>query len=213
MFSNYIFDLDGTLINSSKEVLLCFKKAFEKADYPILQSGLSSDVIGPPLRDIITIIAPELKDAETIQNIENNFREIYDYDENDISELYFGVPDVLLNLKQQGKRIFLATFKPKKPTERILRQFNLEIFEDVYTIDKFDKHITKAQMIEDIIEKYSLLKPKTAMVGDAKSDMTAAKEAGITAIGALWGYGSDKAPLRETADFCINNLEEIICQK
>ena len=213
MFSDYIFDLDGTLINSSKEVLLCFKKAFEKTNYPIDSSRLNSDVIGPPLRDIITIIAPDLKDENTLKTVENNFRAIYDYDENDISELYPGVPDVLLKLKDSGKRIFLATFKPKKPTERILRQFNLEIFEDVYTIDKFDKHITKTEMIEDIIKRYSLTKTKTAMVGDAKSDMTAAKAAKITAIGALWGYGSDKTPLMETADYCINKLEELICQK
>jgi len=213
MFSSYIFDLDGTLINSSKEVLLCFKKAFEKANYPVDEKRLNSNVIGPPLRDIIRIIAPELKDEELIGEIENNFRELYDYDENDISELYFGVPDVLTDLKNRGKRIFLATFKPKKPTQRILRQFKLEIFEDVYTIDKFEKPITKTEMIKDLIKKYSLLKSETTMVGDAKSDMTAAKEAGITAIGALWGYGTDKTPLRETADFCIKNLEELICQK
>ena len=213
MFSNYIFDLDGTLINSSKEVLLCFKKAFEQANYPILPSRLNSDVIGPPLRDIITIIAPELKNENTIKQIENNFRNLYDNDKNDISELYFGVPDVLLKLKEQGKRIFLATFKPKKPTQRILKQIKLDIFEDVYTIDKFEHHITKTEMIEDIIEKYSLLRNETAMVGDAKSDMAAAKEAEVTAIGALWGYGTNKAPLRETADYCINDMEELICQK
>ena len=32
---NYIFDLDGTIINSSKEVLLCFEKAFKKSGYKI----------------------------------------------------------------------------------------------------------------------------------------------------------------------------------
>ena len=213
MFSNYIFDLDGTLINSSKEVLLCFRKAFEQADYPVLPSRLNSNVIGPPLRDIITIIAPELTDNRTIEAVENNFRKLYDYDENDISELYFGVPDILLDLKHKGKRLFLATFKPQKPTQRILKQFKLDIFEDVYTIDKFEHHITKTEMIEDIIEKYSLLRNETAMVGDAKSDMAAAKEAEVTAIGALWGYGTDKAPLRKTADYCINDMEELICQK
>ena len=33
--NNYIFDLDGTIVNSSKEVLLCFKKAFEKTGYKV----------------------------------------------------------------------------------------------------------------------------------------------------------------------------------
>ncbi len=57
-FDNYIFDLDGTLVNSSEEVLLCFKKAFIAASYSIDESRLTSDVIGPPLRQIIATLAP-----------------------------------------------------------------------------------------------------------------------------------------------------------
>ena len=54
--NNYIFDLDGTIINSSKEVLLCFEKAFERANYVIDKSRLTPNVIGPPLKEIIKLI-------------------------------------------------------------------------------------------------------------------------------------------------------------
>ena len=75
-FDNYIFDLDGTLINSSEEVLLCFKKAFLNAGYPVDESRFTSDVIGPPLRQIIAIIAPDLTDEEIVSSVIKNFRTI-----------------------------------------------------------------------------------------------------------------------------------------
>ena len=68
-FQNIIFDLDGTLVNSSEEVLVCFKKAFDKANYPVDESRLTSDIIGPPLRQILETIAPELPDEDKISEI------------------------------------------------------------------------------------------------------------------------------------------------
>lgn len=213
-FDNWIFDLDGTLINSSDEVLECFKKAFKVSGYEIDENYFTSDVIGPPLRQIIHTIAPELNNEEIIENIVTNFRQIYDYDENDISVMYDGMFNLLQELKKSGKKLFIATFKPTIPTMRLVKKFNLSMFDDIYTIDKFGKQITKTEMITDIISKYKLDKTKTIMVGDAASDVIAAKDAGIIGLGVLWGYGSDKTKLIENANIIVNKVEEISkCQK
>ena len=213
-FDNWIFDLDGTLVNSSDEVLECFKKAFDASNYSIDESRFTSDVIGPPLKQIIHTLAPELSNDETIADIIKNFRQIYDYDEGDISVMYEGMYDLLLQLKKEGKNLFIVTFKPTIPTMRLIKKFNLSMFDDIYTIDKFGKQITKSEMITDIMSKYKLEKSKTVMIGDAPSDVTAAKEAGVVGVGVLWGYGSDKSKLIENADFTVERAEELItCQK
>lgn len=209
MYHNYIFDLDGTIINSSKEVLLCFEKAFEKANYEIDKSRLTPNVIGPPLNEIIKLIAPGIQETD-INRVVEYFRELYDFEENDISEFYQGIPEVLTTLKNMNKKLFIATYKPEKPTMRIIKQFHLDKFDDVYTIDKFGKHITKTEMINDIIEKYSLNKSETMMIGDAPSDVICAKEAGVLAIGVLWGYGENKEPLIKNSDIVINSANEIL---
>lgn len=211
---NYIFDLDGTLADSSREVLFCFEKAFEKIGIEIDKTRLNSDVIGPPLVDIIKLIAPHIKDdIELLDKVVEVFREIYDYDENDISTLYDGVYELLLDLKKEGKRLFVATFKPMLPTLRVMKKLGLDMFEDVYTIDKFGEKITKTEMIEDIIKKYGLKKEETVMIGDAINDMNAAKNAGIKGVAALWGYESDKQKLAQTAYMSLCSLEESQCQK
>ena len=45
-----------------------------------------------------------------------------------------------------GKNLYLATFKPMKPTLRIISQFNLDYFDEIYTIDKFNQSISKEDM-------------------------------------------------------------------
>lgn len=206
---NFIFDLDGTIINSSKEVLLCFEKAFEKSGYKIDKSRLTPNVIGPPLKEILKLIAPDLQDEDMISEIIKNFRQLYDYEENDISEYYQGIQEFLNDAKKENKKLFIATFKPDKPTRRIVEQFKMDMFDDIYTIDKFGKHITKSEMILDILAKYNLKKEETVMIGDAASDVIAAKEAGVTGIGVLWGYGDNKTALRENADIIVENTEEL----
>lgn len=206
--NNYILDLDGTIINSSNEVLLCFEKAFAKADYKIDKSRLTPNVIGPPLKEIIKLIAPEINEND-IEIVIENFRLIYDYDKHDISEYYSGILEFLNKAKNSGKKLFIATYKPEKPTRRIEKQFKMDMFEDIYTIDKFGEHITKTQMINDILNKFNLKKEETVMIGDASSDVISAKEAGVTGIGVLWGYGDDKTNLIKNSDYVVKNTQEL----
>lgn len=207
---NYIFDLDGTLINSYNEVMHCFEKAFEKSNYPLDKTRLTPNIIGPPLYDIVTGLVPELKDLEKIEEIIENFCYYYDKKEDDVSCVYDGVYEVLEKLKSNGKRLFMATLKPTNSTNRIIKQFNLDYFEDVYTIDKFGLPISKTKMISDIIEKYELNKSETLMVGDSTTDMISAKNNEIKAIGVMWGYGENKTPLIQESDQVINNIRDIL---
>lgn len=206
--NNYILDLDGTIINSSNEVLLCFEKAFAQSNYKIDKSRLTPNVIGPPLKEIIKLIAPEINEND-IEIVMENFRLIYDYDEYDISEYYSGVLEFLNKAKSSGKKLFIATYKPEKPTRRIEKQFKMDMFEEIYTIDKFGEHITKTQMINDILNKFNLKKEETVMIGDASSDVISAKEAGVTGIGVLWGYGDDKTNLIKNSDYVVKNTQEL----
>lgn len=208
MFNNFIFDLDGTIINSSKEVMICFEKAFAQANYPIDKSRLTHNIIGPPLPEIVKLIAPEI-DKNTLDTVVKNFHQIYDYEENDISEIYAGMYELLFSLKEQGKRVFMATYKPDFPTQRIVRQFKLDMFDEIYTIDKFGENITKTQMINMLIDKYGLNREETVMIGDAPSDVICAKEAGVIGIGALWGYGEDKSQLILKSSYVAKTINDL----
>lgn len=207
-FDNFIFDLDGTLIDSSTEVLMCLEKSLNECNVKFNKEKLTSDIMGPSLAEIVKIVIPELNDSNVIQKIVLKYRDLYDNDPDDKTLLYEGILEWLVYLKSNNKKIFIATNKPKIPTMRLIQKLNIDFFNDIYTTDKYEcKKLTKRQMIEEIISKHSLLKEKTIMVGDILSDIDAAHEAGIPAIGALWGYSDNKNILTEKSEFIIERLK------
>lgn len=215
-YQNYIFDMDGTLVDSSAEVLNCLGLACQKNEAQINYKNFTPNVIGPPLRQIIEAIILDNQNEELISSITSDFRQLYDNNENDTSEMYENTYDWLTSLKNSRKRLFLATYKPKKPTLRLVKMLNLDMFEDVYTLDKYShKQMNKSDMITEIIEKYNLDKNVTIMVGDAPSDIKAAHDSGIKGIGVLWGYGSEKEELKNISDYLLEKdyLKELIYDK
>lgn len=208
-FDAIIFDMDGTLLDSSIEVMLCLEKAFEMENMEIDKSRLTSNIIGPPLKGIVKSVLPEISDIN-LNNVVKYFRAMYDDDENDSSCLYEGIYDLLVELKNFGKKLFIATNKPTIPTQRLVKKFNLSMFDDIFTIDKIeDKMLSKREMIAMILSENNLKKQTTIMIGDALGDINAAKDNGIKSIGALWGYGDDKQPLVDNADFVVERVKDI----
>lgn len=208
-FDNFIFDFDGTLADSAGEVLACIERAFNKCNVPFEKERLNPSVMGPSLAEIAVIVKPELTDEKVINGIVAEYRKIYDYDEKDITTLYEGIRDWLICLKKNNKKIFIATNKPKIPTTRLVKSLDIDFFDDVYTVDKYDdKKLKKYQMIEEIVSKHKLAKEKTLMVGDCISDVDAAKKAEVFSLAALWGYEKNKSVLKEKADFCLERIND-----
>lgn len=208
---NFIFDMDGTILNSSEEVLKCLKKAYEETGLSYDASKISTDIIGPPLKGIFQLISPELNDDEILAKLESAYRRHYDYNENDSSILYDGISCLMDTLNKMGKNLFIATNKPAIPTLRLMNAFGLNFFKDIYTLDKFENiQINKEEMVHQIISKYGLDKTKTVMIGDAYHDVIAGKNNGILSVGVLWGYAKDKKDLIEASDIVVGSVSELI---
>ena len=210
MINNYIFDLDGTIINSSEEVLYCLDKTFQNLKLNYDKTKLNIGIIGPPLSDMMNVLRPELLKDNMTDIAVNEFNRIYDNKQDDRSFIYKGMYEVLLELKSQNKKLFIATNKFIPPTVRLIKKFNLNMFEDFYTIDKLPNTTSKADMINDIITKYNLKQDKTIMIGDTVFDVQAGKSSNIVSGGVLWGYGNDKTDLIKFSDVVFENPYEIL---
>jgi Haloacid dehalogenase-like hydrolase len=116
--TDVIFDLDGTLVDSAPSILLCLAEALtSQAIAPIVP--LSSQVIGPPLRETLRNISG-CKDDKTIAAMATTFVEQYDLSGYRQTQSFAGVEAMLQNLKDAGLRLHIATNKRLKPTRLIL---------------------------------------------------------------------------------------------
>lgn len=201
----YIFDLDGTLIDSSKEILSSIKKACKLEN--IETDILNETIIGKPIADIIEKILPDT-DISIRRKIVENYRNIYDNISNHNIEEFKGSTNLLKTLKSKKKKIFLLTNKLYKPTKSIIDSLNwTDFFDDIYTIDKFHDIENKAKLLKILISNYGLKEKNCVYIGDCIEDTNAAKENSIISIAALWGYEKDKDLLMHKADFALEELD------
>ncbi len=187
-----IFDLDGTLANT---LPLCIQ-AFRQSVEPLLNRSLSDAEIiatfGPSEEGTIMALAPGYYDkgvAGYLQFYENL---------HDMCPVPFeGIKELLQTLKDKGIRIAMVTGKGKYSTDISLRYFGLtHFFEWIETGSP--KGARKAEGIELILDHLNGIKKEEIMyVGDAPSDVTASRKAGIPVIAAAWASTAEPEKLQE----------------
>ena len=190
MVKNIIFDFDGTIADTSGDVIDCLKKAY----FDIIEKKnviINKKHIGPPLDQMIKIITPDI-DTKLIPEIITSFRKYYDDEKYNYPKTIFfkNVKPMLINFKKDKIDLFIATNKPIIPITKILKKIGAGIFSDVAALDIFkDKTLTKKEMIKYIIEKWELENDETLMIGDTSSDIEAAKVNNLKSAAVKNGYG------------------------
>lgn len=209
MYLNIIFDLDGTLIDSSGDILLCLEKSVSK--YPEIGSlNLDKSVIGPPLKLIIENLLPGFHKSIK-EKIFSSFKEFYFYCDFKMTKLIEGTTTVLSYCSANGIDTFLATNKPLYPTQRILNVLDVNIFKQIVTIDSISyRLLNKSEMVNKIVIDNNLIRENVLFVGDSSTDIYAAKENMIKSVGFLGGYGSADEILSSEPDYTIKSITELL---
>jgi phosphoglycolate phosphatase len=185
-----VFDLDGTLIDSTPGISSALRRAFQSAGRTMPAVDLAR-VIGPPITVIARRIDPLLSDTEVV-NIERSYRAIYDSVGWRDTLAYPSVIDTLGVLHRHGLRLFIVTNKPLLPTSAILEHLGLSnLFVEVLTRDsRSPRYSSKTEMLGDLLSRQSLQAGATLMIGDTGEDQDAAHANNLEFLHATYGYGS-----------------------
>lgn len=188
-FRSVIFDLDGTLIDSSPGILECISRALEQAGMqPAVP--LENSLIGPPLRRTLKNLTG-LPDGDALEGLAANFRQIYDTEGYRGSRVYPGVEKLLSNLASRGIPMAIATNKRRSPTMNILEYLGWErYFRMVGTLDTpANPHADKASLLRSMLAETEAEARTVHYMGDRWEDGEAASANGMPFIAAGWGYG------------------------
>lgn len=189
-----LFDLDGTLTDSGPGIMNGFAYAIQKMSGQVMDKEQLRRFVGPPLKDSFgRILGYSMEDTDKAIRL---YREYY----NDMggvfeNNVYPGIVQMLTDLKEEGKKLIIATSKSAYGTDIVLEHFDLKkYFDFVATADDQDRP-RKSDVIRYALEQCGITdKSKVVMIGDRENDILAANEVGIDSIGVLYGYG-DKEEL------------------
>ncbi|MCM1115194.1 MAG: HAD family hydrolase [Clostridium sp.] len=211
-----LFDLDGTLTDSSPGIINSIIYALKKYNIEVDDTNTLKKFLGPPLHE--------------------SFKEFYGFDDDKSMEavlfyreyfstkgllenqVYEGIPSLLNELVKQGKRLIVATSKPQKFTDKIMEHFGLaKYFEFIAGSNMDGTRSKKAEVIEYAMHQCKITdKSKAVMIGDRKHDIFGAKAVGIDSIGVEYGYGDYEELHCAGATYIVKTVDELknlICNK
>jgi phosphoglycolate phosphatase len=174
-FDNFIFDLDGTLVNSAAGIQAAFGYAWNVL-YPNKLVPDIQKAIGPPIDKIFLGLVDTASENE-VSLFVRNFRKAYDEWGWKLTVLYDDVLPFLELLRQNGRRCFGVTNKPYRPTQSILTILGLD--KEFFVFLSPDSHQpafpSKTSAVEYLMIEFDLKYQNTIVVGDTLEDAQVAK--------------------------------------
>jgi len=188
-YKTVIFDLDGTLIDSSPGILESFEGAFSALNIE-LQRPLNSSIIGPPLFESLKLLSG-LSDTSVLNKLAEHFKLYYDSEGYKKTIIYPGIDIMLADIRFLNKfNIYIATNKRILPTRKILNFLNWDsLFDETYALDSFTPHlVSKGKLIAKILDDKNISNKNVIYIGDREDDELAAKENKIFFEMVSWGF-------------------------
>jgi len=182
-----LFDLDGTLIDSTEAILDSFKKSFE---YFAKESPKEKDIlplIGIPLFDMfVSLGVDESKANEYVKKYKENYSQIHTIK----TKLLPKAKEAVELAFNSGAKVGVVTTKTGKYSIELLEHFGLmRYFNVLIGSEDVKKHKPHPEPIFKALESLNISKSnKIYMIGDTCMDMIAAKNAGIRGVGVEFKY-------------------------
>lgn len=209
MFKNILFDLDGTLTDSFEGIANSALYALRKMGVTKYNKSNLNFFIGPPLYDSFGLIFDG--DEQKVERAVTLYREYFAEHGWKQNSVYDGVPQMLRQLKDDGKTLLVATSKPEIFARRIVEHFDLNKYFLFVAGASMDASRTKkASVIEYAIASTGIDKADTIMIGDRNHDILGAKNSGLKSMGVLYGYGDRQEHTDAGADYIAETPEEVV---
>lgn len=188
LFKCAVFDLDGTLIDTSKGLISSIRYTINYFGLPKLDEDTIKSFIGPP--------------------IQNSFRKQYGFPENQIKEIaavfrehyknadllkakpYDGIFDVFMRLQNAGVEVAIATYKRQDYAFDLLQYLGFCKYTDHIFGSDFEGKLKKKDIIELALKHTGVQRYSDAvMIGDSDNDAVGAREIGAAFLGVTYGFG------------------------
>ena len=204
----FLFDLDGTLIDSIELIFSCYRYAAQT------QLGVTPDDefwrvgLGTPLRTQFRTIT---SDEAAIESMVALFREYHLLHHDDRVSLYPHVAEVLEVLSARDVQLGVVTSKLKRGAERGLRLTGLlELFDTIVSADEVKHAKPHPEPVEQALNRLDAEASGTVFIGDSPHDLAAGRGAGVRTAGVLWGPFEREELSLESPDFLLETPCEIL---
>lgn len=210
-YSTYIFDLDGTLLNTLKDLA-------GGCNYALRTNGMRErtldevrQFVGNGVRLLMTRAIPGGEQNPKFEKTFQDFKDYYLKHGQDKTSPYPGIMDLLRRLHDQGKKVGVVSNKFDAATKELCQHYFGSLV-DIAIGEHESEGIRKKPAPDTVMEALRVLgsKPEEAVyIGDSDVDIDTARNSGMPCISVLWGFRDRQFLLDHGAQHLVSEPKEI----
>jgi phosphoglycolate phosphatase len=189
-YDTYIFDLDGTLLNTLDDLAAAVNYTLRQYGMPEHTREDVRHFVGNGVRLLMIRAIPDGESNPRFEAAFKTFREYYLEHSLDTTRPYDGIPEMLRELRKRGKRVAVVSNKFYAATRELCQHFFPDSVE-VAIGEHEAEGIRKKPAPDTVIEAFRQLgvdSSNAVYVGDSDVDLQTARNVGLPCISVLWGF-------------------------
>ena len=206
MITAYLFDIDGTLLDSAADISAAVAAACHGDGREAPALSAITRYVGRPLAEMFAEFYPGAS-PEDLTRLSALYREHYHARHHGSTRIYPGVTEMLAALPGRKST---ATTKHSATTAAVLELFGLRHYFDHIQGSENGRYKPDPTNLLAAAEALSAPLGECLMVGDTPADVEAGRRAGMRTCAVAWGYGDREAVQRAGPDHWIERPEELL---
>lgn len=207
---NFIFDLDGTLLNTLNDLAASTNYALRWAGMPEHSVDDVRRFVGNGVKKLMERAIPDGLDNPKFDETYATFRKHYLEHSLDTTKPYSGIPEVLAELKRRGKKLAIVSNKFYAATQELARHFFPETIEVAIGERENIRKKPAPDTVLEAMRQLGVGKEGTVYIGDSDVDIDTARNVGVPCISVLWGFRDREFLIEHGATHLISKPEELL---
>jgi len=205
----WIFDWDGTLVDSLGRIEQCMRLAITDCGLPQRDSDSIRNIIGLGLREALNQLFPGLP-LPAQEKLRDCYSQHFVRFDTEPCAFHDGAMDVLQALRAQGDVLAVATGKSRRGLDRALQAYGLQGFFDATRCA--DESVSKPapDMVLELLQETGAHPGWSVVVGDTEYDLAMAASAGVHRLGVCFGAHAEHRLRRHAPLACVGHLAELL---
>lgn len=190
MYKVFIFDLDGTLLDTLGDLASAVNYALRTHGMPEHSIDAVRRFVGNGVRVLIQRAVPDGEFNLQFEDVLATFRQYYLEHSLDTTRPYDGIPEMLSELRRRGCRTAVVSNKFDAATKELCRHFfadSIEVAIGEHEAEGIRRKPAPDTVLE-ALRQLGVTKENAVYVGDSDVDILTARNAGLPCISVLWGF-------------------------
>lgn len=206
----FIFDWDGTLIDSTDKIVSCMQSAVSSLELPFRAYDEVKSIIGLGLPEAIETLFPDIRPTQA-ESLISRYSTYFIEADQVPCDFYPNAVETLSSLRSNGHQLAVATGKSRRGLQRVLQNLQMEDFFDASRCADETASKPHPMMLEQLLEELGCHGSSAVMVGDTEFDLEMAAKLGMRRIGVSYGAHSVERLQRHAPELIVDNLDQLLC--